>query len=102
MARIDMRDDRRTVPTFTCAGATFGTDAFGTNASLRAVLSPSLPMFRGDKPAADAEFSFPFFSAESPAVALFDGDVAAAAEPLTVFVTAEAAATTGASNAVSV
>ena len=100
MARIDVRDDRRTVPTFTCAGATFGTDAFGTNASLRAALSPSLAMLRGERPAADAEFSFPFFSAEVSAAELFDGDVAAA-EPLTVFVTLETAATTGTSNDVS-
>lgn len=103
MARIDVRADRRTVPTLTCAGATFGTDAFGTNASLRAALSPSLPMLRGERPAADAEFSFPFFSAEVSAAELFNGDVAAAVpEPLTVFVTLEtAAATTGSSNDVS-
>lgn len=102
MARIDVRADRRTVPIFTCAGATFGTDAFGTNASLRAALSPALPRLRGERPAADAEFSFPFFSAEVSAAELFNGDVAAAAEPLTVFVTLETAAvTTGSSNDVS-
>ena len=87
MARIDVRDDRCTVPIFSCGLVTLGTDAFDAD-SLRTVLSPSLLV-------ADAVFAalftFPFVSTD-PAAELFDGTVAAAvAEPLTVFVTLEAA-----------
>lgn len=87
MARIEVRDDRLTVPTLTTGQATFGTAAFEPAASLRAALSVSSP-FWSEAPVAAA-----VLVTSSPFSGPFNDTVAAAA--LTAaFISVEAAGTT--------